>query len=167
MTVTHRMSKTHPLYERWKGMRARCNNPNHPSFHRYGGRGIRVCARWDDFTTFVADMANCPGVDYDVHRLDNDADYEPGNCVWVHRDAHRAFPKSAEHREQIGAAHRGRRHSREQVERQAAATRAKIDPKWLREAYTVRLMSVAVIAAETGYGKSTVHRALHRHGISR
>lgn len=40
------------LYNVWKSMRERCNNPNDKFFSDYGGRGIQVCAEWDDFSTF-------------------------------------------------------------------------------------------------------------------
>lgn len=168
MTVTHGLSRTHPLYERWKGMRARCGNPNHPSWDRYGGRGIRVCARWDDFLAFVADVGMPPGRGYELHRLDNDDDYRPGNCAWLPESEHRAQPKSAEHRERIGAAHRGRVHlTAEQYAEIGRAKRAPLDPGWLRDAYVVRGLSIYAIAAEAGCGKSSVARALRREGITR
>jgi len=73
----------HPLYQRWKGMRARCYDVKHKDYPRYGGRGVRVCAAWnDDFWTFVADVGECPGPDYELDRKDNAGDYEPGNVQW-------------------------------------------------------------------------------------
>lgn len=82
MTVTHRMSRTHPDYELWKGMRARCRNPNHARYVDYGGRGIRVCARWSDFSVFVQDMGPRPA-GHSLDRIDSDLDYTPENCRWV------------------------------------------------------------------------------------
>jgi hypothetical protein len=167
MTVTHGLSRSHPLYERWKGMRARCGNPAHPSWDRYGGRGIRVCQRWDDFEAFLADVeATWPGPDYDLHRIDNDDDYRPGNVAWISRAEHRALPKSAEHRARIGAAHRGRTHlTPEQYAAIGRAKRAPLDREWLYNARVVRRLSIWQIAAEAGCGKSSVHRALQREGI--
>lgn len=168
MTVTHGLSRTHPLYSRWKGMRARCNNPHHAAYTRYGARGIGVCGRWDDFTLFLDDMAGTwPGPGYELHRLDSDGDYAPSNCVWVQSGPHRALPKSPEHRGKIGDAHKGRRHlTDEQYAVIGEGKRARLDPDWLREAYEQRGLSIYAIAAEAGCGKSSVSRALRRLGIT-
>ena len=41
----------------WCSMKGRCNNPNNPAYHNYGGRGIKVCGAWNNsFKTFLADM---------------------------------------------------------------------------------------------------------------
>lgn len=68
-------------YETWRSMRQRCLNPKHKSFPKYGGRGILVCARWDDFQNFFEDMGpRLPGTS--LGRVDNAKGYEPGNCRW-------------------------------------------------------------------------------------
>jgi hypothetical protein len=69
-------------YVTWIGMRARCNNPNHPKFHHYGGRRIRVCKRWDSFANFLADMGDKPK-GLSLERNDVDGDYKPSNCRWA------------------------------------------------------------------------------------
>jgi hypothetical protein len=72
-----------PEYLVWQRMRDRCNNASAPNFKNYGGRGIRVCQRWDNFASFLADLGPRPSPLHSIDRRDNDGHYEPGNCRWV------------------------------------------------------------------------------------
>lgn len=75
-----------PEYQTWKGIKARCGNPNHPAYENYGGRGVTMCPAWEtDFSAFLRDMGPKPDAGHTVERLDNSVGYEPGNCVWATR----------------------------------------------------------------------------------
>ena len=72
------------LYALWCGMKARCENPNHDSYHNYGGKGVVVCPEWrDDFGAFVRDMGARPSDKHSVERVDGNGLYASWNCRWA------------------------------------------------------------------------------------
>ena len=80
---SHGMSRTR-THNIWKGMRKRCNNKNSASYQNYGGRGIKICPRWNKFENFLADMGECP-MGMSLDRINNGGNYEPKNCKWSTR----------------------------------------------------------------------------------
>lgn len=80
---THRLSRS-PEYLIWSSMKRRCYNQRNIGYALYGGRGIKVCDRWrNDFLAFLNDMGPRPSLKHSLDRIDNDRDYEPGNCRWA------------------------------------------------------------------------------------
>lgn len=84
--TTHGHTKNGRLtseYNSWRNMRDRCKYPGDDHWANYGGRGIKVCERWDtSFENFLADMGLKPTPRHSIGREDGNGNYEPSNCRW-------------------------------------------------------------------------------------
>jgi hypothetical protein len=81
--ITFDGRRKHPLWGIWHMMISRCHYEDNESFHRYGGRGIQVCAEWrNDFWAFVRDIPPRPSPKHTLGRIDNNKGYSPGNVEW-------------------------------------------------------------------------------------
>ncbi len=138
--ATPRGRRTHPLYMAWVDMRRRCGSHTHPAYPVYGGRGIRVCARWQQsYEAFVDDMAPWPGRGFTIERDDNEGPYTPHNCRWATKSE------------------------------QAQNRRGQLSPgvrALIYKYYEGGCWSVAELARRFGCGYAAVYKTLHKTGNS-
>lgn len=72
------------LYTIWCGMRQRCENPNRTAYPLYGGKGVKVCDEWNDYTRFKEwALSHGYADNLSIDRIDPAKGYCPENCRWL------------------------------------------------------------------------------------
>jgi len=79
-------SKQNRFYDLFRNMHRRCYDPTYHSYHRYGGRGIKVWEGWHDYQTFKDSLLETWELGMSLDRLDNDGDYSPFNTELVRKE---------------------------------------------------------------------------------
>lgn len=85
-------NELHPCYRKWQDTVQRCENPNHPGYHHYGGRGISIhpeLRSWKDWINYIEHLPNYNPL-LSLDRIDNNKGYEKGNLRWVNNSVQTA-----------------------------------------------------------------------------
>lgn len=92
------------IYDIWRDMRHRCSCPGMKNYPYYGGRGISVCAEWDNSFEAFYEWAMESGYsdDLTIDRIDVNGNYEPSNCRWATKSTQTANRRNAGECEYIG-----------------------------------------------------------------
>lgn len=91
LPYTSEVSENRQLYGVWRHMLHRCYYPEWASYKFYGAKGIRVCAQWTSSLGAFQRWAKANGWEpgLEIDRLDNTANYSPGNCRIISPKDHR------------------------------------------------------------------------------
>jgi hypothetical protein len=90
------MRERSSTYRAWEGLKARCNQANHPRYADWGGRGITYDPKWETYAGFLEDMGEAPAGET-LDRKDNDKGYCKENCRWAtysQQNFNRRLPKN-------------------------------------------------------------------------
>ena len=169
------MKPRSPDYLAWRNMIQRCADATQ---HRYGGRGIRVCAEWlgaSGFLRFIAHVGRRPTSDHSLDRIDVDGDYEPGNVRWA-TEREQQRNRANNHMVTVGdrtmclaawaEASGVRRGTLAQRLEAGVAPERAIDPRPIspKHMFRGRERSSRQIAIEMGIPENSLLRRIARHG---
>jgi hypothetical protein len=96
--------KTERLYFVWRGIKNRCECKSATGYSYYGGRGIKLCKEWHDYSEFrkwamsSGYNSNAPQWDCTIDRINNDGNYEPKNCRWVSMEIQDQNKRNTQHK---------------------------------------------------------------------
>lgn len=180
MRATHRESygsvRT-PEYAAWVNMIQRCENASLRDYHRYGGRGVRVCEQWrNSFEAFLADVGRRPSSGHSLDRYPNpDGNYEPGNVRWAtetqqqqNRSDNRVIEAFGE-RMCLAEWSRKTGIKRETIARRLNAGESPeralaTDPRFKLYEFNGETLTVSAIAKRVGVPANSLLRRVRRHG---